>query len=65
MTPEEALNVAVKAKGIRGVARAAGVSPGFVSRIANGHLPIPLTGKLAEYLGIETRTVTTVRGARK
>lgn len=62
MSPEEALTVAVKSLGIRGLARAAGVSPTFISRVANGHLPIPATGKLAEYLGIETTTVTTVRG---
>ena len=42
------------------MARAAGVSATYVSRIKTGDVPMPLTGRLAKYLGIKTTTVTTV-----
>lgn len=61
MTPMEALQAAVKKHGVRGTAREAGVSPTFVSLVLNGRVPVPLTGKLAEYLGIRVVTKVTVR----
>ncbi len=60
MTPTAAFDVAVKKYGVRGLARLAKVSPTFVSRIKSRKQVMPTTGKLAAYLGIESKTTVRV-----
>jgi len=50
----------LRKRGVRGLARAADVSPTYVSRIKGGHEPVPGDGKLADFLRRNREPLTQV-----